>query len=147
MRALLIASGTLAVLLLLGVTRPNYSQLKSPLGFGLMLANGVPAVNTATIESLTVAQSGAPIYCPSTNGTPAYTCSFAGTHALAAYTMGMFVLLRPDVTNLGACSLNIDSQGVKGIKQNDGSTDPAPGAVVAGKFYWLFYDGTVFRMQ
>jgi hypothetical protein len=47
----------------------------------------------------------------------------------------------------GFLPVNIDVQGVKSITKNDGATAPAGGAITAGKFYWLFYDGTVFQMQ
>jgi len=106
-----------------------------------------PSLNTAVALTISTAQAGVPIYCSSTNGTTAYTCSLAAARALAAYTTGMFVVLRPDVSNSGAASLNIDGIGPTSIKQNDGATDPSGGQIAAGKFYWLFYDGTVWRMQ
>ena len=106
-----------------------------------------PSLNTSVALTIGTAQAGTPIYCNSSNGTDSYTCSFSAAKVLSAYTTGMFVLLRPDVTSSGACSLNIDSLGVKSIKQNDGATDPTNGQITAGRFYWLFYDGTVFRTQ
>lgn len=106
-----------------------------------------PSLNTTVALTIGVSQAGTPIYCRSTNGTNAYACSLAGASALTAYTTGMFVVLRPDTSNSGACSLNIDGLGVKSIKQNDGVTDPTSGQITANKFYWLFYDGTVWRMQ
>ncbi|MBZ5609805.1 MAG: hypothetical protein LAP38_16205 [Acidobacteriia bacterium] len=106
-----------------------------------------PSLNTSVALTINTAQSGAPIYCNSSNGTTAYTCSFASTKTLTAYSTGMFVLLRTDASNSGGCSLNIDALGVKSIKQKDGSTDPTSGQIAAGQFYWLFYDGTVWRMQ
>jgi hypothetical protein len=109
-----------------------------------------PNVNTALIPTKSVVQSG-PVFCDSTNGTTRYACTFLTNSGavLIQYTVGMFVLLRADTPNTGGCSLSIDnvvSQGTA-IKQNDGLTDPAAGAIQAGRFYWLFFDGTVFRMQ
>jgi hypothetical protein len=106
-----------------------------------------PSLNTAVALTIAVEQAGTPTFCNSTNGTTAYTCSFSGARALTAYTTGMFVVLRVDTTNMGSCSLNIDGLGITSITQNDGATAPASGAIAAGKFYWLFYDGNVFRMQ
>lgn len=107
-----------------------------------------PNVNTAVIPSIPVVQQG-PVFCDSTNGTTQYTCTFLTNsgRVLTKYTTGMFVLLRADTTNFGACSLDIDGIAITSIKQNDGATDPATGAILAGHFYWLFFDGTVFRMQ
>ena len=106
-----------------------------------------PSLNTAVALTIAVEQAGTPTFCNSTNGTTAYTCSFSGARALNAYSTGMFIVLHTDTTNTGACSINIDSLGIKSITQNDGVTAPASGAITSGKFYWLFYDGTVFRMQ
>jgi hypothetical protein len=106
-----------------------------------------PSLNTSVALTIGVSQAGTPIYCHSTNGTSSYTCSLAASSALTAYTTGMFVVLRADTSNSGGCTLNIDGLGVKSIKQNDGATDPASSQITANKFYWLFYDGTVWRMQ
>jgi hypothetical protein len=114
---------------------------------GLSRVDCTPSLNTSVALTIATAQTGAPIYCNSTNGTSAYTCSFASTRSLTSYATGMFVLLRTDTSNSAGCSLNIDGVGLKAIKQKDGTTDPAAGQITAGQFYWLFYDGTVWRMQ
>jgi hypothetical protein len=106
-----------------------------------------PSLNTALALTIAVEQAGTPTFCSSVNGTTAYTCTFSGARVLAAYNTGMFIVLRTDTSNTGACSINIDGIGTKTITQNDGATAPASGAITAGKFYWLFYDGSVFRMQ
>ena len=128
------------------------AAVECPTGcFGLVTstnADGSLAIglNTAVAETLAVAQSGAPVFCDSKNGTTAYTCALGG-RALMAYTLGMFVLLHPDVPNTGPASVNINGVGQKSIKQSDGTTDPGNGQLAAGRFYWLFYDGNLFRMQ
>lgn len=105
------------------------------------------SINTACALTVATAQSGAPIFCASTNGTPAYTCSLAATRSLAAYSKGMSVLFQADTANtFGTASLNIDSVGIQSIKQADGTTDPVPGFFQPGQFHWLGYDGTVWRI-
>ncbi len=104
------------------------------------------SLNTAVALTIAAHQSGAPLYCNSTNGTTAYTCSLASAKALAAYTPGMFVILTADTTNTGAASLNIDSLGVKNIRQSDGSTAPAAGMITTGRPVTIFYDGSVWRL-
>ena len=140
-----------------GTTQGTQSTLNFVSGNGIVQtcvnnsgANRVdctPSLNTSVALTIDTAQSGAPLYCNSANGTVAYSCSFGSTRALTAYTVGMFVLLRTDASNSGGCTLNIDGLGIKNIKQKDGTSDPAAGQIVSGQFYWLFYDGSVFRMQ
>ena len=140
-----------------GTTQGTQSTLNFVSGTGIVQAcvnnsganrvDCTPSLNTSVALTIATAQSGAPIYCNSTNGTTAYSCSFTATRTLASYSTGMFVLLRVDASNTGGCSLNIDGLGLKAIKQKDGTTDPASGQITAGQFYWLFYDGTVWRMQ
>ncbi len=140
-----------------GTTQATQSTLNFISGTGIVqtCANNAgasrvdctPSLNTSVALTIGVAQAGTPTFCASTNGTTGYTCTFGAARVLTAYNTGMFIVLRPDTTNSGACSLNIDSLGIKSIKQNDGATDPSSGALATGKFYWLFYDGTVWRMQ
>ena len=52
---------------------------------------------------------------------------------LTAYTAGMHLTLNADTSNTGAASLNVDSVGLKSIKQPDGLTDPTTGQIVAGR--------------
>lgn len=103
-------------------------------------------VNTACALSISTAQSGAPTFCNSSNGTPAYTCSLSATHVLLGYTPGMTILLMADGSNSGPASLNIDNLGVRSIKQTDGTTDPTPGTFLPGHFHLLVFDGTVWRI-
>jgi hypothetical protein len=117
-------------------------------GFGLISDSaGHLALNTAVALTIPTERSGAPIFCDSKSGTAVYSCSHTSTAALPAYSTGMFVLLRVNASNTEACTLNIDDLGPKSIKQKDGVTDPAPGQIIPGQFYWAFYDGTVFRLQ
>lgn len=105
-----------------------------------------PSLNTAVALTIATSQSGKPDYCNSTNGTDAYTCSLNAAAALTAYTAGMHLTLNPDTTNSGGASLNVDSVGIKSIKQSDGVTDPSSGQIVAGRPTVVYYDGTVWRL-
>lgn len=84
-------------------------------------------------------------YCASSNGTTAYTCSMPDK-ALTAYSVGQMFLLNVDTTCATSCSLNIDSNGAKSIKQSNGTTDPG-GALIAGQAQLIWYDGTVMRLM
>lgn len=111
-------------------------------------ASGNPTVaaDTAVMLTRAQAQSGADLLCvPASASGANYTCSM--TPALGAYTTGMVVQFKPDVSSsAGAVTLNINSLGSLNIKQSDGTTDPGASALVAGRQVPLTYDGTVLRM-
>ncbi len=105
-----------------------------------------PSLNSAVALTISTAQSGAPVYCRSTNGNTTYTCSLSAAHALSAYSSGMVLLLNVDTTCSTSCSLNIDSVGNVSIKKIDGATDPG-GALIANQPQWVAYNGTVFLLM
>jgi hypothetical protein len=105
-----------------------------------------PSLNTAVALTIATAQAGKPDYCNSTNGSGAYTCSLSSAAVLTAYTPGMHLTLSTDTTNIASATLNVDSLGIKSIKQSDGVTDPASGQIVAGRPVTLYFDGTVWRL-
>jgi len=105
-----------------------------------------PSLNSAVALTIATAQSGAPVYCRSANGTTGYTCSFSSARALTAYTAGMIVLLSVDTTCSTSCSLNIDGVGMVAVKKIDGATDPG-GTLVANQPQWAAYNGTVFLLM
>ncbi len=105
-----------------------------------------PSLNTAVALTIATSQAGKPDFCNSTNGTDAFTCSLSASAILTAYTAGMHLTLNADTTNTGAATLNVDSVGVKNIKQSDGLTDPTTGQIVAGRPITLYFDGTVWRL-
>jgi len=84
-------------------------------------------------------------YCLSTSKSPNYACELP-RGALSYYPTGMVLLLVPDVTCMQVCSLDIHGLGPKFIKRADGTAD-AGGALMAGRPYWLFFDGNVFRLM
>lgn len=73
--------------------------------------------------------------------------SAASSTALLAYTDGLTIWFRPNTSNTGACTVNVNGLGAKAIKLQDGVTDPDTGSVVAGYRYPITYDGTVFRVN
>lgn len=89
-------------------------------------------------------QANAALYCADAGANDTYTCSL--TPALTAYTDGMAVVFRPNTDNTGAATININSLGVKNIVAADNST-LADNALLAGRRYTLYYDGTSFRMH
>jgi hypothetical protein len=58
----------------------------------------------------------------------------------------MVVSFETDVVNTGACTLDIDSLGVKNIKTLDGS-DPENSDIKASQMLTLQYDGTNFVIK
>ena len=104
-----------------------------------------PAIDNTVALTIAAAQTGAPQYCQSSNGTTAYVCSLSAARGLAQYSKGMLIVLSADTTCSATCTVNIDALGAKSIKLNNGASDPN-GAVVANTPYLMEYDGTVFRM-
>jgi len=108
--------------------------------------NKTTAVDTAVMLTRAQAQSGVDLLCAPASASGAnYTCAM--TPALSAYTAGMVIQFKPDVSSsAGAVTLNINSLGSLNIKQSDGTTDPGATGLVAGRQVPLTYDGTVLRM-
>jgi hypothetical protein len=103
-----------------------------------------PSYNSALIPTHDTIHANE-IYCTSSNGTTAYTCAMPNK-ALTAYSTGQMFLLNVDTTCATSCTLNIDSNGIKSVKQPNGTTDPT-GVLVAGQAQLIWYDGTVMRLM
>jgi hypothetical protein len=103
-----------------------------------------PSYNSALIPTHDTIHANE-IYCSSSNGSTAYTCSMPDK-ALTAYATGQMFLLNVDTTCASTCSLNIDGVGVKTITLPNGTSSPA-GALVAGQAQLIWYDGTVMRLM
>lgn len=103
-------------------------------------------VDTSVILSKATAQNGTPWLCLSASGSgTTYTCSLSPT--LQAYSSGMPLLWKPDVSGSGGpTTLNVDTLGAVAVKQADGVTDPTIADVLVGRQYWVWYDGSVFRL-
>jgi len=69
-------------------------------------------------------------------------------YTATALTDGMQVVFKASAANTGACTINVDSLGVKSIKRHDG-TDPVAGDIGASKITELRYNSTttVFEIQ
>ena len=65
--------------------------------------------------------------------------------ALGAYAAGVKVLLKADVANTGACSVNVSALGAVNIKTRAGA-DPGDGDLPAGSITLLVHDGTNFQI-
>ena len=77
--------------------------------------------------------------CSSDNGTDSYAASSAVDPASSSD--GMFVVLRVDVANTGACTFNFNSDGADPIKLPSGG-DPLTGDIRADVNILLIYDAT-----
>lgn len=100
------------------------------------------SLNTAVVLTRSQAQAGADlVVAPASGSGTAYVASMSP--ALDAYTDGMVIHFRPDVSNTGAATLNIDGQGAIDILQADGTTDPGSGDLVAGRQYALYYKASI----
>lgn len=64
---------------------------------------------------------------------------------IPAYVSGQTFLIKPNFTNSGAATLNVDGLGTKAITKN-GTTALASGDLVSGTVYTVTYDGTQFQV-
>lgn len=103
------------------------------------------AIDSAVVQTRANQQSGQSLLCASASASGStYTCVMSPT--LTTYTTGMMVNWKPDLNAIGgAATLNIDSLGAKPITLNDGTSNPGPSDVVAGRMYLLWFDGASFR--
>ena len=62
------------------------------------------------------------------------------------YVAGIRFQLKATNTNTNSCSLNVNSQGTKGIVRTNGSDLP-PGSIIAGSIVDVVYDGTKFQLM
>lgn len=118
-----------------GLIVDNTNKLTAP---GGLVSGSLP---TATQSGI---QHGGYLYCADSESTDTYLCGL--TPALTAYTTGMIVIFKPNTTNTGAATLNIDSLGVKNIVTASNTT-LGDNDLTANRLYTLFYDGTSFRMH
>jgi hypothetical protein len=105
------------------------------------------SLDTAVALTKAAFQSGQSVVCASAGGTgAAYSCALSP--ALTGYTAGMALRWIPGADSAGGpTTLNVDLLGAAPLKLADGTTDPAAGALVAGRMYEVWYDGAVFRLM
>lgn len=78
-------------------------------------------------------------YAVGGSGNDTYTATVVPP--VSAYVAGLTVIFKPDVSNTGACSINLNSLGAKNIKTNT-VADPVDNTLIASGLYLLSYDGT-----
>jgi len=66
--------------------------------------------------------------------------------AITAYTEGMAVAVKINVTNTGASTININGKGAKSIRKPNGNA-VSTGNLKAGSIYSMRYNGTNFILQ
>lgn len=115
---------------------------------GLLPKLGGGTVNFLRADGTWAAPSGGGTliyFGSSSTGNDSYAIS--PTPALASYTDGTLVLLRADVGNTGACSLNVSSLGAKAIKRRGGAQDLDGNDIVADEIVLLAYDASLDLFQ
>lgn len=120
------------LVLLAATTLIPYYQFRAPYN--------ISPINEVTYGML---QSGAPVFCQSSNGTGQYTCGLGGVN-LFAYTFGMTLTLWVDSTSNPA-TVRVNNLPLVSIK--DLATGQNDVTVTAGVPHQIFYDGTVFRLE
>ena len=84
------------------------------------------------------------------SGTDTYTCNFGKSllvsNNIPDYFTGLRIWVKFTNANTGACTLNMNGYGAKGIKKNV-TTALASGDILAGGIYVLVYDGTNFQIE
>lgn len=66
--------------------------------------------------------------------------------SLAAYATGQTFRIRPNFTNSGAATINVDGLGAKALTKQ-GATALASGDLTSGRVYTITYDGTQFQVM
>lgn len=137
-----------------GTTVGSRSILDVSSGPGVLLATSdtgqsiliQSSLDTAVVQTRSSEQSGESLLCVSASGSgTTYSCALSPT--LSLYTAGMVLHWQPDENGTGgATTLNVDTLGPAAMKLADGITDPAPGDIIAGRVYEIWYDGTGFRL-
>lgn len=89
-------------------------------------------------------QSSTFVYAADAGVSDTYVITLAP--ALTAYTTGQLIRFKPNTSNTGAATLNVNALGAKSIKLIDG-TDPLDADLTAGRTYDLIYDGTNLVLQ
>ena len=88
-------------------------------------------------------QDSTSTYLTSTAGTDTMTA--LASLGMSAYVTGQRFSFIAPTTNTGACTLNINSIGIKSITKN-GSTALVAGDITSGYIIYVIYDGTQFQI-
>lgn len=112
-----------------------------------MANNFADSILSATADMTDVASlidTGAFIYGGTTSGTgTALTATVSP--APTAYATGQRYIFKANVSNTAACTININSLGIKNIRQGaSGATDLDPNMIRINEWFAISYDGTQF---
>lgn len=155
---LAIYDGTYFVVL--GTTSVHVNQISdegTPLTKRAILnfvGNGVSCVDNSgssrtdcTMFSPSTVQAGTPLWCRSTTGNDAYTCTLTPT--LGSYTRGGCLVLDADTANTGTATVAVDglASGVGKSILNRAGSALADGDITANKPITICYDGTQYIIQ
>lgn len=111
-------------------------------GAGISLVHtgtsSVIATDTAVMLTRAANQAGTDrLVALTSSSTDNYTGGLTPT--LTAYADGMLVVFRPNFTNIGAATLNIDSLGPVFLRMSDCTSDPVDATFTSGTTYLLTY--------
>lgn len=130
------------------ITPVNPSKTGIQCGLDLVCTNldaGTTKIDIGpTVATQAKIRAGTVLICQDTGPVNALACS--PTLPWDGYANGTVVQVVPANTNTGPATLSISSISPAPIKKSDGTTDLAPGDLVAGRQVALTFDGTVFRL-
>lgn len=106
-------------------------------------ANAVKQVNDAVVAH-SADYVKHPAYAVASGSANAYTVTL--NPAPTSYVEGMAIVLKINVDNTGASTLNVNGLGAVGLKRSDGSNFTA-GMLKANSIYTFRYNGTNFILQ
>jgi hypothetical protein len=101
------------------------------------------ALSTQVASLTKDTQNGSLLYADSTGDGTAYQVVL--NPAATVLNTGLLIHMKAHVQNTGPATLNVNSLGIKAIKNTDGS-DLKAGDIVSGSACFLFYDGIYFQL-
>lgn len=108
---------------------------------GILKGNGSSAATAAKAGEIDAMN-----YAADAGANDTYTVTYSP--APSAYVTGAVYRFKPNTSNTGACSINVNSLGAKSIKIQQGgiTTDPSDSDLRSGQMVVLVYDGTNMQM-
>lgn len=130
-------------------TRQNFvtgTGLVNAIGDTGTQINVQQSADTAVLQSLANAQSGAALACVSgSDSATTFTCNLSPT--LQQYSVNMLLHWRAGVNGAGgATTLNVDTLGAIPVRGIDGVSNPTAADIAANEPHLLWFDGSVFRI-
>ncbi len=124
---------------------PRFASIPTAAEKDALVGNGGTVGSSNTYVTQTGYQEGTETFGASSSGNDTYAVTLSP--APSAYTNGMRVWLRPDTSNTGACTLNVNGLGAVNIKIS--GDDPQTNSIIAGQTYCFVYNSTgpVFELE